>query len=174
MANNNQNQKIIFTEDPIDIILDILKKNGLEETIKDINNKIKKGETSRFSVISRAAKDIASGQIMDKNFFTLIGKQLATSEESAKKIIEDIKTKLVPLTTKIIVGENKIPAEESPSSFIKKAPDISVEENAEKMKKVPKKIKKTETEGVDEIPKEIKPPAMPKSSGPDAYREPIE
>ena len=78
MADKNQNQRTIFLENsnPVDTILNILKNNGLEETIDDIYKNFKEKKPSRLSIISQLVKDIASEKISDKELSLSLQKQL--------------------------------------------------------------------------------------------------
>jgi len=172
MTTENQNQRIIFSPDsnPVDTILDILKNNGIKE--------IEEGKPSRLKIISDTTKDLVSGKITYKELIPSLQQQMEISENVSKKVADDIKAKLIPLTMKVPADGEK-EKEKVSLSPIKKPVFPNVEENEKYSKKITvKKLEKSRksSEIAGETSKIIKQTISnkPKPNGPDTYREPIE
>jgi hypothetical protein len=171
----NTNQKIIFEvpEDtnPAKIISDILEKNGVIDSINDIDYTER---IQRLIFINNSSKDYFSEKISESILQSSIQSQLKISENTAKNIVKDIKetllifAKKIPTAEKVITKEKPITAQ--PTRL------INENENIDDNKK-PIKTKKRETKTIEpsafEEPKEIIPKIIQKR-GPDSYREPIE
>ncbi len=108
---NNKNQRISFILPPettlLEVINEILKKNGLEESSKDYFNKFVKGIESRTIIIRDATISLFQRKASEKTITELLGKHLKISKEKAEKIIQDVSQKLIPFA-KIINSENEL------------------------------------------------------------------
>ena len=193
MINNNQNQKIYFPN-PNEIIMTILEKNNLKETIEEAIEKIEQKKDCRINIIYNISRDFAEGKILEKDFATHIQKQIESSAQTAENLAKDIKEKLLPLAIKVNIGETeKIETEKpiivKPVRLINETHDVNEknDEASQIAEKLPitgenrserKKINRKNTEEIGEmqengeIPKikEIK--RQPKKQ--DSYLEPIE
>jgi len=168
----------------IDVISEILINNNLESSSSDILNKLRREKISKFIIIRDAALSFAGKKITEKDLLLSLQKQLDISEDSAKKIVNDIKQKLMPFA-KIInfdVEESPPPKvssdeEDSFSPFVKKPDVLNVEENKKLIDRpaflkdaVPKKYNVEKEEKLKDIA--IQKPI--KNNANDSYREPIE
>lgn len=155
---NKNREEIYFTNENIfSEISKILGKNGIEESPIDA---MFKDEQSFIGIVLGLIKDFATGNISEKELSLSLQKQLGVSIQTAESIVKDIKEKILPLVEKNTVQANQ--KKENPTTQI-------------------------ETEGkiINRIPAPVKPDAGMKtiqkieevkkiSTGPDAYREPIE
>ncbi len=183
-----ENQKITFTLPGditvAEIIGEILKNNGLQESDEEFLDKFINDLESRTFIIKDATLSIVEKKIPEKKLIELLQKHLETSQENAEKIISDIKQRLIPfakiidLTKETIKEEllKKINANKSISEkninepqvpYLKKAPITNVEKNAENIKQERKPI--SSPIKASEAPKE-----PPRESKPDPYKEPID
>ncbi len=104
MINNNQNQKVYFPNSN-DIIMKILEKNNLKETLEEAIEKIKQKKDCRINIIYNESKDFAEGTILEKDLVVHLQKQLEVSTQTAENLVKDIKEKLLPLGIKVNIGE---------------------------------------------------------------------
>lgn len=190
----NNNQRIIFNLPEeitlVRVIDEILKNNGLEESNKEFFNKSIKGKEPRAIIIRDAAITIVEKRVSEKKIIELLAKHIETSQETAQKITEDIKQKLVPHAKIVPMGEQKIPSKISTQEIIlekirrkmseEKPPEKSqqgetppgakkievkdVDKNAEKLKQEREEIDKPGTVGE----------GLQHKGQTDRYREPIE
>lgn len=193
MQKNNQRIIFIFPGDIIltEVIFDILKNNGLEESPTEAYNKSTHDKDSRLIIVRDATLIIAQKKIPEDKLVELLSKHLETSAKTAQKIISDIKEKLIPFA-KIItttkeqeellqklktedrnVFKPEIKENEPPMPYLKTAPIINVEKNAENMQKEGKNIITEEKSKLSKKTEENKEPPI-KNTKPDTYREPIE
>ena len=132
LNNQNINNLTEGTEglDQIDTAVEILKNNGLEETIEEAYSKEEKEEKSRIAIINDVAKKIASLELetSGRDAVSILQKELKISEELSKNLLQDIKEKLVPLTEKIVTREakEKITAPNESEIFPKIKPTIEI------------------------------------------------
>lgn len=196
MTNNNNNQRVVYLEksDSLKIIFEILKNNGAEETVEEIYKKFQEKKEPKVTIVDRLMKDF----VLEKNsfgqFILSLQKELGVTKETAEKISNDIKLKLVPLTQKIEEIEDKPEEEEeTPQKLagseivqkIKPPIEISKIQNSiagqkselpkkefEKSlrKKIPTKIFE-DVEKNDKLPKKNIQTEKPKSTSQDSYRE---
>ena len=109
----NKKQRIILDlpgeTTMVEVIEDILKNNGLEESDDDYFYKSIKGEESRFIVMRDACFVIAKRKIPEDKLLEILAEHLETSKETAEKILSDIKQKLIPFAkwVPIITEEEK-------------------------------------------------------------------
>lgn len=139
----------------IDIINNILKNNGLQESYETWLEKDTGNEESKTYIIKDAALVIFEKKIPEEKLVQLLQKHLETTKTIAEKVITDIKEKIIPYvkeefiqlpqekylspTQKLIIEKIKynpqikkdLPLEET----IKDIKIKSVEENAEILKK---------------------------------------
>lgn len=172
---NTQTVGVVFETDlgPVQIASDILEKYNLKESSKEACQKIDEGKEPRVIIIIQAVKDLFLGKISEEDFVFNIEKQLEISKETAKKIAEDAKEKLLSIAKKIIETEVNAP-KEKPIIATTIKPPIEIEH--EKIIKEGiikpdlKTIQQTKKFSVPEKSKEAK--KIPKKA--DIYREPIE
>lgn len=105
--NNDENCEIIFEgeSDPMDIISEILKNNGLEETDEEYLEKTDQGKTPKTDIIYSTTKDLFRGKVSEKDLISSLKSQLETSEETAKNIVLDIKKRLLLMAKKVASSE---------------------------------------------------------------------
>ncbi len=89
--------RVIFDQNAESVFSDILKNNGFEESDEDFFNELDKDVESKAKIIRDATITIANGLIPEKNLIELLQKHLKAPEYTIKKIVEDIKNKLLPL-----------------------------------------------------------------------------
>jgi hypothetical protein len=195
-----ENTKITFLlpEDVtiVDVISEILKNNGLEETTSEILKKISEKQTPKLIIVRDAALSLAGKKASENDLISLLQKQLAITEIVAQKIVGGINQKLMPFAKMITFNKEdtkvvpKVSGEkDSFTSFVKKPEFLNVEENEKTINKqsvprpVPKKefniekksVRKTKAEKISENPTEVDSiPKITKRSGPDSYRESIQ
>jgi len=185
----------------IEVISEILKNNGLEESSKEYFDKSIKGIEPRKKVIKGAVVVLFEKKIPEEKLAEFLAKHLECPKETAKKIIADIKEKLIPYAKIIeIKSEEEIAKEREerrkkereagPSVeelLIEKIkgeiPEDKVEENPQTSAET---IKKVEIEDVEEnaekLKKQREETARPGTAGgelqrkgqTDKYREPTD
>jgi len=179
------NQEIEF-EMPGDVsvvvaINDILRKNGIK---KNAINWLdwaegKEDKESQVVIVRDTALIMAQKRIPEEKLAEFLQKHLETSKETAEKIIQDIKLKIVPFA-KIVDLEKE---RELLPPGVKKIEVANVEENAKKMQKEKKfteenKSKIIEESSLAEAEYDKEKLKINKftteKKGPDTYREPVE
>lgn len=182
----NTNLKVIFDlpEDisTISIIDEILRDNGLAENAKEFLEKDDNGEEPRLIIVWDSTIVMAQKRIPEEKIIELLAKHLKTSQETARKIVSDIKEKLIPFAKIENQGGNfqeellnKIrgnapviePEKKLPVPNIKKRSIIDVDKNAEKIKLDRKPIVSNQQKPV------IPTPTLPPKEE-DKYKESIE
>lgn len=148
---NPFNQRIIFTDKADLLLLDIIKKYGLEEKDADIIKRLKERKSSPGTIIVKNIKNFVRDTISEKDLTLLFQKELNIAQQSAQNLFKEIKEKIIPLLEKI--SEEKI-------EKTKKSTDIDIEE-----KPIIAPIKKPfgKNDDVKKITEET-----------DVYREPID
>jgi len=188
MAINNQRKIIIFEtggdKDENKIIREILKNNGLEETSIDYFKKARSGEEPWFKSLYILSKDLAAGNITEKNFVSSLQSQIQISQQVAKNILKEIKEKLLPLVRTLDKDELEKESMDN-TSMRQLVQPINVFNTTEK------KIQTIENKTTDitiappqKQPRIKKPiisgeikksaPQLRQSKEPDKYREPVE
>lgn len=171
-----------------DIIDEILKNNGLEESDEDFFNKFDKDMEPRTLIIRDAALIIAQKKIPEEKLAELLQKHLETSQETSLKIVQDVKEKILPFATTL--EEKKYPENDFQAELLRKIKSdgnildakteqneilvpqvikpliIDVEKNAGNIQKERKSIGRQETE------EKTKPETTEQK--PDNYLEPVE
>lgn len=197
----NNNKSIVDFELPedsslIDAIYEILEDNGLGHPQDAREWPEEEEEEPRAIIIRDAAVIIFKKTISEEKLVEFLQKHLKISVEVAKKIIIDIKAKLIPYAKEVSTTEDesmlstqeillrKIKdhdlVKKSPASFVEKTKDIevkNVEKNAENMGKEGRNIITKEKEStLAENLREIKKENLQKqeSKPDDAYREPVD
>lgn len=167
-------------EDIFEIISEVLRKNGLQETLDDAAEK-DDAENSLIITVSKLTEEFAKEKISEKDFVSLLEKQLKISSQTAEIIAKDIKGRILPGLEKIKIenreGES---ATVNPIRLIKKEqnladnaksqtqPDIKNAQETEKLiKKKPKIVKNVINETKNNEPSKT-------SKKPDGYRESVE
>lgn len=104
------NNKIVVFEGSFDEIIEkILEGNGLREDSEDWFNKTEQNEKTRFDVLLKFSKGLASEKITEINFLADIQQQLNISEQVARNILKEVKEKLLPLAR--ILSDDEIEME---------------------------------------------------------------
>lgn len=181
----------------VDFIYDILDKNNLREPI---HAWLKRDNTkeSRVIIIRDAALVLFQKKIPEEKLVEFLAKHLEASKETAEKVVQDIKEKLIPYTKtadlsknpqngdqkekyreellkKINANRNIPTPEEKETSppYYKKIEIADVEKNAENMRKEGKNIT---TEEKSKFPQknEADQKSSTQNNNSDTYREPIE
>lgn len=171
---SNQNQKIILPAETGSIVSKILSSYGLNETESESLEKLKSEKISWQLITINIARDFIKNIISEDNAVAQLKNKLEVSEETAKKIIADIKIKILPITKKVKIETNDIkntkPEEMPPPGH----PGATAKPP---IKKVIKKISSTKTffEPVANLSKQTESQQIKNiSKKPDTYREPIE
>lgn len=182
-----KNLRVIFTKKADVVLFDILKNNGLEESEEEFFSKLEQDKEPKETIIKYAAITITKKIMPDENLIELLQKHLETSNNTAEKIVHDIKNKLLPLllvypserfndpvfreeiSKKIFESENEGKQETKGqggtlSPFVKKVEVTNVEKNAEILEKEREKTSKIGTVGEE----------LQKKGQSDKYRESIE
>ncbi|MSU54880.1 MAG: hypothetical protein EXS48_03580 [Candidatus Staskawiczbacteria bacterium] len=186
---NNKISFIIPEETSMAEIIDkILKNNGLEESDEDFFDKTIGDIESNIAIIRDATITTAKNKLPESKVIELLQTHLNIPKQTAEKILQDIKQKLIPFAKIKDVGINegkekfreellnKIRDNVSPTGpeiklgipapYEKKPPVIDVEKNAG--------IIKQERKPIASQPEKSTPPTPPQEIKPDTYREPIE
>lgn len=179
-----KNLRIIFTKEADLILFDIIKKYNLKESDEETLKNLREGKFSKVVIIDHLAKNFAKEKISEKDLISSLQKDLEVSQQTAKKITEDIKNNLIPLLEKVPEAQfetpfvEKEPILERPSErpIVAPRPSLPLTEAKESLqpswKKTPRlerpspEPKMSEKEEKEEIKK------TPKK--PDVYREPTE
>jgi len=189
------NKKIYFSGDTAEIISDILKKYGLEETDEELAKKIFEEEDFIIhgGVILKYAISLVKKETTEKEIPGLLEKELNVSKTIAEGLTNEIKNRLVAIATTEKPKEPKT-IEDKPIIDIK--PPISIPRAEEIMEKIKKPILETDFNNTVSAPKTQKnnieklkieeykkntvskiPPArekkQQKNGGDDRYREAI-
>ena len=91
-----------------EVIFQILKNNGLEESIQEAFNRGTNGKDSRLIIVRDAAITIAEKKIPEKKLVELLEKHLETKKHTAEKIVSDIKEKIIPYAKIIDLSGEKV------------------------------------------------------------------
>jgi len=199
--NSNKKYEIIFEgeNDPIDIISEILKNNGLEETDDEYLEKIEQGKTAKTDILYETTKKLAKGDLSEKDLISFIKNQMGISEEIATNIMSEIQKKLLPIAKKTsfnsetpeekpitakptrLIVEKPLPASskpiESPAPSAENIEDRKDTENVtDTLEEKPKKTRKRKTVIVKKEEEKIenKTGQTVRNNKQDGYREPIE
>ncbi len=172
--------RVLFTDKAELIFSEIIKKYNLQERDEELYKKYAEGKEGQVKIIRDAVKTIAKKIIPDEKLAELLEKHLRVSRDIINKMIQDIKSNLLPLLlmfpeekfndpifreeiSKKVFGEEKgtiLP-------YDKKIEIKDVDKNAEKIKQVGKTLK---TEFI--VPE--KENQQVQNQKPDTYRESIE
>ncbi|MDP2741777.1 MAG: hypothetical protein Q8O66_03795 [bacterium] len=177
MENNNQ-KKIIFDggKDLNDIIMEILEKNGLKESLDDYIDKIDKNEKPLLDVLYKLTIDLATNDTTEQNFVLSIQQQMNISDKIAENILKEVKQKLLPMARTLseeeieegYYTEPQLPQNINQPIGVAKILSQTQNKNVLPSQTAKKNVniltKKTE-------PKQDEPPQEKKKV--DAYREPI-
>lgn len=188
MGNNNQRIIFLVSEDitPVQIILDVLKKNGISDPTDDFKDTTK---TPRLVIVNNAVKDFFDKKLSEKKMSELFENELKVTKETAVGIIKDLKEKIIPFGKKITIptdGEPiKVPDVVNNVEF-PNTKEIITEDSQPPQKNLEQKVggnmevssknyaaPKTRTKKIPEIKEGIK-SSVNQNKGPDNYREPIE
>ncbi len=178
MEQNNSDKKIFFSINTADIITEILKKYSLEDNPVDLEKNLSESQKEPFiirgAVILQVVLKLAKKEIAEPEASSFLQKDLNISQEISDKIINEIKTNILPFTT-----DRRENAEENkPSPRITPRPSVTAGEI-----EMPGSTVKTPTPIETPIKKVRKPlpkkpitpePTPQKFDASDKYREPIE
>ncbi|MDO8486099.1 MAG: hypothetical protein Q7S77_00130 [Candidatus Staskawiczbacteria bacterium] len=188
------NQKIYFPENTVEIISEVIRKYGLEETDEELDEKLF-GENLALPngrIVLDIAMKVAQGKISQSEMPSMIQEQLKITPKIAEDMSNDIKTKLVLMASNknpLLETENKSVKEVSPPIGIPKIgeeykPEINIgkfdEQKVEKPKEEVQKIARKNKKNPKKLEKltmttDIKPvePEDTIKKQSDGYREPI-
>ena len=79
-----------------DIISQLLKSNGLEESDEEFFNKDAEGIEPRFVIVRDAVRTMVEKKIPDEELIGILSKHLEIKKEVAENIIKNIREKLIP------------------------------------------------------------------------------
>jgi len=178
MENNNQRIIFLVPEDttPAKIILDILKKNGINNPTDDIGNKSK---TPKLVIMNNATKDFFEKKLTEEKLSGLLQGELKVSKENATGIISGIKERLLPFAKKITIpnGKEQVKSAEqilnTPKQDMNIVSPIKETSPTSDKKIVTPPLKRTKKETLAKKNEGFIPQTK-QTSGPDDYREPIE
>ncbi|GEM_PF-2946599 len=193
--------RIVFSA-KADAALDkIMEKFTLQETPEEYEKRGTEKKPAKIAVIDGIAKNLAAGDLSEKDLPSLLQKDLGVSGDVAKQITNEIITNIVPFLEKIpeeklsdpaFVDEmaEKLWGEKTPQggtvAKTEKMPDfMDVEENGKLLKEERQNTKVSQTNNLQSImpkkpdknsrgkTKDLDITNLPKKSGLDRYREPI-
>ncbi len=193
---DQENLRVLFTQKAESVISDILKNNGLDESEEEFFSKLEQGEDSKTIIVRNATETIVKKIIPEKKLIELLQKHLKVSTDTAEKIVQEVKSRLLPLlliypdekfddpvfreevSKKIFGPEEK----EAPPPFIKKIEIKNVEENAkiiQRDKKFTRQDENVKPEGnsptnTEQVKKIDNDKIITEKKSSDSYREPIE
>lgn len=147
----------------MDIIYEILEKNNLEGTIEERIHEFESGE-SRALIIRDAALVMYRKKIPEDKLAEFLAKHLRISKETAKKVILEIRERIVPY----IREEKSLSTQEI---ILRKIRGASQKQNIQPTTDSKEKIKTVEIKNVEENAEALKKEGR---RGPDKYREVFE
>lgn len=109
----NKNQKITIPEDTSKIIGKLMKKYGIEESIKEVFDKLKKGEKTKGRKIANLIREIAEGKLAEENLSSELQKRLTLPQKKARGLAMDVKKE-------ILVNIQRTPSEKPVETLKKK------------------------------------------------------
>ena len=120
------NTKIIYPEETSLVIAEIIKKYGLKGINEDFFEGFEKDEpwVITETVFVNLITNIAEGKTLIQEVPSSLQKNLNISEDTAKKITEEIKTKIISLVKKVPKEESEIIEEKSETSKIEQPATI--------------------------------------------------
>lgn len=193
----NNDIAIIFSQKSQANLLDIFKKYNLEENDEEWIKKLNEGAPKNIDTVVDLVRKFSEKEITEKDFETSLRKGLNLDEQTAKKVLTDITTYVVPFLRKLPVQNieagilpKEMIDEEDPDSnklIAKPQPSVNFLPPTETKKiitgpipkmdttktDVPKRRPKKAPVATEEMAKPVQAPP-PQQSGPDTYREPIE
>jgi len=153
---SKKNTRIVFPEHITSVILEIMKKYGLEETEQEFLKKFKSGKIRRGAKMAEIIKKTAEEKISIKKLPSILKENFNLSIENAQNLAKDLEEKVLKLAQKI----SEIPETET------------IIESKPKENSTPKLESKLKVEASEET---IKPPRDSKNvSHKDTYREIVE
>lgn len=176
-----QNQRVIFTDKAELIFSKIVQENNLQETLQktggfSVSHKESPEMIARMATVIMARKTVSEEKVSE-----LLQKHLNLPQESIRKIMDDIKNRLLPLllvypeenfqnpifrneiSKKVFGQEKQLTDSQAINAQVKKIEVPDVEKNAQELQK-----KRTGKIQKNTIGEQIK------NKGQDRYREPIE
>ena len=99
MTNNNvsKKQKVIFPENTVTIIKELLKKYGFRETIEEVSEKIEKGEKPIGTILAETIREATEKEAGVEELSSLLQTRLNLSSREAQKLARDIKIEIIGL-----------------------------------------------------------------------------
>ena len=101
---DNTNTKIIFPEDVVLSIAEIMKKNNLGETKEEIFEKLKKKDTTEASKIAKILKKAAEVKISVKKLSSNIQKEFNIAPKQAGKMAKDFQKNILDFVKYTNIG----------------------------------------------------------------------
>ncbi|MDD5738936.1 MAG: hypothetical protein PHY72_03395 [Candidatus Pacebacteria bacterium] len=86
---------IVFPENITDIIFDILKNSGLNQTEDEIVEKRKKGETFYGAILGKLLKKIATEKISFEQFVDTLSQEMQIDKEKSQQIAQEAKIRIL-------------------------------------------------------------------------------
>jgi len=148
------NKILIFPEDAVEILYQILKENGLEQSRLEIITKIKEGKPFWGQIVSMLMRKLVEQQITQEQFIENLVKELSINKQKAKKIFQELNTRILNRVQEKEETQTSQDQEEtkSQSSFS--------DTNSDNTQK--------------QAPSATNAASAPKNTSKDLYREPIE
>jgi hypothetical protein len=107
-----ENFEIIYPEESTTIISNLMEKYGLKETVKDIEEKMDRGEITNGEKIARIVAEAAENDLSIEDISALLEKRLAITKEICKKLAEDLKKEILIFIKKTPIKETEVEKEE--------------------------------------------------------------
>lgn len=101
MPNSKNKQEIIFPEEVSENILKMLERYELEESLKEIEEKLYRGKLSPGGIIAETVWKIVDEKIKIKDLPSTLQKKLNISEGKAIQLAKDMKKEILDLVEKV-------------------------------------------------------------------------
>jgi len=92
-----KNIRVVFTEKAESVFSDLLKNNNIKEDDEELLNEINEEQETPTVIVKNTVISIAKKILPEKSIVESLQKNLQVPENTAKKIVDDIKNKLLPL-----------------------------------------------------------------------------
>jgi len=143
-SNPEKKYEILYPEDSSEIIGELMKKYGLEETVENILEKTDRREITIGEIIAGNVAEAAQKKMSFEDFASNLKKDLNISKATAEKLAEDLEQEILVKTEKIEIKEERpiTPEEKEKIRLSKKTkirPEIPIEKPMEETEKKPSK-----------------------------------
>lgn len=98
---SKKTQGIIFPENVVDIISELMKRYEISEDIEEILAKLRKGEKTRRREIANILWEFGQGKLTEKNLPYEFQKRLNIPKEKAVNLAKDIQEKILSQLEKV-------------------------------------------------------------------------